>query len=54
MGVMKPAKADVNYEYDAHDDPMMGGNSVIAQARKEAAQHGYKKVSGLTNFNAPN
>ena len=32
----------------------MGGNSVIAQARKEAAQTGYKKVSNLSNFNSAN
>jgi hypothetical protein len=32
----------------------MGGNSVIAQARKEAAEHGYKKVNNLSNFNSAN
>ena len=39
---MKPQNVDYNYDYDNHNqssnnDPMsMGGNSVIAQARREA------------------
>ena len=43
LGVMKPQHIDYNYDYDNHNqssnnDPMsMGGNSVIAQARREAA-----------------
>jgi hypothetical protein len=42
LGVMKPQNVDYNYDYDNHNqrsnnDPMsMGGNSVIAQARREA------------------
>lgn len=54
MGVMKP-QAPTDYTYNQSPDPMgMGGNSMLAQARKEAAAHGYQKVGGLTNFSSAN
>ena len=57
LGVMKPQTMDYKYEdIDVYKpDPMgMGGNSELAKARKEAALHGYQKVSGLTNFGTAN
>jgi len=48
---MQPATIDYKYDYEPQNDPMgLGGNNDIAQARREAAAHGYKKVSNLSNF----
>ena len=38
---------------DYNDDPMgMGGNNILAAARREAKAHGYQNVSGLTSMNS--
>ena len=42
------SRANINQSQPQEDD-MMGGNSILAQARKDAKKLGYEHQSNLTN-----